>query len=752
MSIVSPSRNENKVLPSLEYASVLDTPLNANLDKIAQVVADLCETPIALISLTDYPQHWIKSCAGTSAPESPYDLAFYCQKFLQTTQFMEIGDVLCDERFSDKPSAATEPVIRFCAGSPLIAANANTFGTLCVFDLTPRQLTVAQRDGLQHLTQLVADLVSEHQQLGIREGIVPNGGAIPNPDVPFTSIERTFDVMSGNSKIHPAEDSCQLWQHQNINEQASTQKPAENAITDQEISDLSHHEELINLLDRAIEAVDVGVSVTDVNRAGYPLVYVNQALCTLTGYQYDELVGYGINILHEDCDPQPEHHQIREALAKGEAVQILIQCKRKDKSRFMCELSLAPVRNEKGSLTHYIGIRRDVTSKLELEAQSHNARKIEAIGRLSGGIAHDFNNLLSVISGNLELLNSSVTDEHQRHFLNEARSATKMGARLTHRLLTFARQRELDPIVLNANDLVLDTIDLLKSTIGETITLSSDLTPELWTIRADPSEIENTVVNLTINARDSMPTGGTINVSTRNVCVKEDDIEHDANIEPGDYILLCVSDTGSGMTDEVKARIFEPFFTTKEPDKGTGMGLASIHGFVHQSGGHVHVHSELGHGTIISLYLPKYIAESNAVVSNQADEVSSSHIDARILVVEDNDMVRELTINQLQILGFTTEQACNGPEAVNYLENNSNIDLVLSDIVMSGGMSGYDVAHWVHTHLPNLKFLLTSGYSDQIVEDDTIQATPLQILKKPYSLVELQQVVSSMLGSDVVTC
>lgn len=528
----------------------------------------------------------------------------------------------------------------------------------------------------------------------------------------------------------------------------ATQTPPVYTAIVQDITGRKRQEELINLRNRAIEAVDVGVSIADATQVNHPLVYVNQPLCAMTGYTPDELLGRGAKWLQKDDRQQPEHLKIQEAQAKGKPVQVLLKSTRKDGSHYMDELSLSPVHNDAGELTHYIGINRDVTAKLKAQARLHQAQKFEAIGQLSGGIAHDFNNLLSVITGNLEFLAMDIMDETHRDLLNDAASAAQMGARLTRRLLTFAKKSQLDPVVLNANDSVLTAMELLHSTIGETITLSSYLSPDLWKIRADPSEIENSVVNLAINARDAMPGGGTIKVDTKNVSFTENDIENEFGISPGDYVQLSVTDTGSGMTDEVKAHIFEPFFTTKEPDKGTGLGLASTHGFVNQSGGHIHVDSEVGHGTVIHLYLPKYLETSTPQESKQPAQVKPTNGDARILVVEDNGMVRKVTVRRLRALGFNTEQVSNGPEAVHYLENNSDIDLILSDIVMDGGMSGYDVARWVQNNLPECKILLTSGFSEQMAEDNEVQIAKLQVLPKPYSLVELQQAVNGILENN----
>ena len=410
----------------------------------------------------------------------------------------------------------------------------------------------------------------------------------------------------------------------------------------------------------------------------------------------------------------------------------------------MNELSLSPVHSAEGQLTHYIGINCDVTKKLEIEERSQRSRKIEAVGQLAGGIAHDFNNLLSIITGNLEFLAMNVTDKTHLDYLKKADSAAQMGARLTRRLLSFASRREqLKPTVLNVNDHVIAALELLRSTIGEHITLSSTLSSDLWSIVADSSEIENTVVNLVINARDALPNGGTITIDTKNVSLTETDAAEALGISLGDYVQLSVSDNGSGMNNEVKARVFEPFFSTKEAS--TGLGLASIDSFAKQSGGGVHVHSDIDRGSVFSVYLPGHF-EQVATTSEVKPAVVHPYSGVcRILVVEDNDLVRELTVERLHILGYETLQASNGPEAVQILKDDTAFDLILTDIVMEGGMSGLDVAKWVQSNLPRCKIMLTSGFNEQMTEARDVDIDKLQVLQKPYSLAELQRRISDTL-------
>jgi PAS domain S-box-containing protein len=389
--------------------------------------------------------------------------------------------------------------------------------------------------------------------------------------------------------------------------------------------------------------------------------------------------------------------------------------------------------------------RREMT-----QAQLVRTQRMEAFGQLTGGVAHDFNNLLTVISGNLELLEVRLTDERGRTLLKRAYDAAEMGARLTSRLLTFARRRQFETVQLSLNDCVVAMVDLLGRTLGEPVTLQTQFEPQLWTARADPSEIENAVLNLAINARDAMPNGGRLIIETTNVSVDEGQIGALSKLPAGDYVRLSVSDTGSGMTAHVQQHAFEPFFTTKQPGKGTGLGLSTVYGFTQELGGTVTIYSEIGHGTTVSVYLPRSDGpqpntpqpnitkeRSNDVVPISAGEV--------VLLVEDNVEVRHVTASRLAELGYRVIDVDAGPAALEVLKSEQAVDVVFSDIVMAGGMSGFDVAQWVHTHRPGLKMLLTSGYANEALRVQDRQAASLKILRKPYNRSDLARALRQTL-------
>jgi PAS domain S-box-containing protein len=389
----------------------------------------------------------------------------------------------------------------------------------------------------------------------------------------------------------------------------------------------------------------------------------------------------------------------------------------------------------------------DVTVERRQEALLLQAQRMEAVGQLTGGVAHDFNNLLTVILGNLELLEPKLADTLSQSLAGEAREAAEMGARLTDRLLTFARRQRLETRSINLNEFVLHLTELLRRTIGTPIDLSTALAPDLWETVADPGQVESAVVNLVINARDAMPNGGRLVVETFNATLDAADIASIPGMAAGDYVVMSVADTGHGMPPEVRARAFEPFFTTKPAGKGSGLGLATIYGFARQSGGNVTIYSELGLGTTVNLYLPRVAPErSTEETAARAPEAHAGQGET-VLVVEDDDRVRRLTARRLEDLGYRVLEARHGAEALEILERTpAGIEIVFSDLVMPGGMSGFDLARQVRERWPEARVILTSGYSAELMNRADIAQLDLEVLRKPYRQSELARVFRAALA------
>jgi len=369
--------------------------------------------------------------------------------------------------------------------------------------------------------------------------------------------------------------------------------------------DFRRAKETLQLRDRAIQAATQGVLITDPHLPDNPIIYVSPGFEKITGYSAEEVLGQSCRMLQGE-DTAPESlREIQQAIEEQRPCTVELLNYRKDGTTFWNSISISPVTDAEGKLVNFIGVQTDVTEKRKLEDRCRQSQKMEAIGQLAGGIAHDFNNMLTIISGYTEmLLDSCQTGDASRDSLEEIRKASERSAALTRQLLTFSRKQVISPYVLNLNDVVQSAEKMLRYVIGEDILFETVLAHDLNEVKTDPGEMEQILVNLAVNARDAMPQGGTLSISTSNVTLHRESEHVDIGARSGDYVLLSISDTGTGMEDEVKQRVFEPFFTTKEQGHGTGLGLAAVHGVIEQSNGFIEVESELGKGTLFKIYLP----------------------------------------------------------------------------------------------------------------------------------------------------
>jgi two-component system, chemotaxis family, CheB/CheR fusion protein len=393
----------------------------------------------------------------------------------------------------------------------------------------------------------------------------------------------------------------------------------------------------------------------------------------------------------------------------------------------------------------FTGILHDLTEENRRQEELQRAQKMEAIGQLTGGIAHDFNNLLTVIIGNLELLQERLRNEGNQRSARMAQEAAELGAKLTHQLLAFAKRQPLAPTVVALNDIVRGMGPLLDRALGEEISIESRLADDLKRTKTDPGQIENAILNMCLNARDAMAGGGTVTIETRNIELDADYATTQPDVTPGPYVLLSVTDNGTGMSPDVMERVFEPFFTTKGPGSGTGLGLSMLYGFAKQSGGHVAIYSEVGKGTTVNLYLPPVEETQSPKTSDVADEIVNGTGET-ILLVDDNEGVRELTITRLEVLGYNVIVAESGAQAIEALRANEDIDLVLSDVIMPGGISGFDVAEQARAIRPDVKILLNTGYADGAQAAASSEAgVSYKTLHKPYKLADLATALRELL-------
>jgi signal transduction histidine kinase len=391
----------------------------------------------------------------------------------------------------------------------------------------------------------------------------------------------------------------------------------------------------------------------------------------------------------------------------------------------------------------------DSTLAKRKDEDLRHVQKIEAVGQLTGGVAHDFNNLLTVILGCVDLLAiRSGTDPDLARLVGMIGSAAGRGKDLTQRLLAFARRQPLEPSVLDLNQAVAGMSELLRRVLGESIDIELVRGAGLWRTMADPSQVENSLLNLAVNARDAMPDGGKLTIETGNVWLDENYAAAQAEVKAGQYVMLSVTDNGAGMKQEVIDRVFDPFFTTKEPGKGTGLGLSMVYGFVKQSGGHIKVYSEVSHGTSVKLYLPRFTGPLPAETPENPLAAEEPHGTEIVLVVEDDELVRANTIQQLQSLGYRVSAAPDAASALALLAGKGPLDLLFTDVVMPGSLNGRDLGERAAEMRPGIKILYTSGYSENVVVHHGRLDPGLSLLSKPYGRAELARKIRRLLDAD----
>jgi PAS domain S-box-containing protein len=433
---------------------------------------------------------------------------------------------------------------------------------------------------------------------------------------------------------------------------------------------------------------------------------------------------------------------------RGETCTNLEYClRRKDTGEsWFASYSFSPLRDGHGAVIGSVVVARDITERKQLEAQFWQAQKMETIGQLTGGIAHDFNNLLTVILGCAEFIGDEVKENPRlSKMANMVLDAARRGAELTHHMLAFARRQALQPRAVNVNKLLQDMQSLVRRTLRADIELEIDPCDSLSDALVDPAQLESALLNLVVNARDAMPEGGKLTIEAENVVLESDYAEQNPGVEPGPYILIAVSDTGCGIAPENLGRVFDPFFTTKEVGKGTGLGLSMVWGFAKQSKGHIKIYSELEHGTTVKLYLPR-----SGPASEPESRSSTSSVDPRgselILLVEDDNSLREFAHSQLVSLGYRVLDATNGREALSIISERADIDLLLTDIVMPGGMNGRELGLEAFKLNPRLKVLYCSGYADKAVLNEGLLDRNVQFLSKPYTRKELARRIRCLLA------
>jgi two-component system, cell cycle sensor histidine kinase and response regulator CckA len=473
---------------------------------------------------------------------------------------------------------------------------------------------------------------------------------------------------------------------------------------------------------------------------------------------YERLLGYSPEELRSTVAFEQIHPDDRakvveaaeEAKRSGRGKRVEYRMRHKDGNWIALESTASVVRDGNGQVQKLVIVNRDVTERKQLEQQLQMAQKVEAIGRLSGGIAHDFNNILGVIIGYTEAIQKRMQPENTfREAIDEIQRAAKRAASLTQQLLAFSRKQVLEPKILDLNASLLEMEKMLGSLLGEHIELVLALSDSLARVKADRTQLEQVILNLSVNGRDAMPGGGKLTIETSEVEMREANPTRPAYMLPGNYVLLRVSDTGCGITREVRAHIFEPFFTTKEKGKGTGLGLATVYGIVKQSGGYILVNSEPGKGATFEVYLPLVDVTAETANEPTASAKRQQKAEANVLLVEDEASLRKLTRDVLQENGYTVFEAADASEAIAVAKRSGTIDLLLTDVVMPG-MSGRALADALAVSHPDTRILFMSGYTDGEIAKQGILDAGTGILHKPFTREELIRRVDGALAGVII--
>ena len=476
------------------------------------------------------------------------------------------------------------------------------------------------------------------------------------------------------------------------------------------------------------------------------ITFVNPSAAKLLGAQSPEdLIGRSIFSLFHPEDREIALERTRIAIVDRHQVPVIdLRFVGLDgKTRIGAIHAISFVQDGK---THIMATARDVTALREAEIQLRQAQKMESVGQLTGGVAHDFNNLLTVIIGRLDATVDRIPADF-RPAIESALAAAERGAGLVRQMLAFSRRQVLAPGPVDLNDLTMGMEDLLRRTLGEDVEFEVELRRDLWAAVADRGQVENALLNLAINARDAMPTGGKLTIETDNKNLDADYATHNAEVTPGDYVMLAVTDTGTGMPPEVVERAFEPFFTTKGIGKGSGLGLSMIYGFAKQSRGHLKIYSELGHGTTVRLYLPRNVAEVVPDKELPAETTEHPRGGETILVVEDDELVRSFAVSQLRDLGYRVIEAADARRAGEILAGGESIDLLFTDVVMPGGMTGRQLGDMAKLSRPRLKVLYTSGYTENSIVHQGKLDPGVIFLSKPFRRRDLARKIREALDA-----
>ncbi|KAF3885880.1 MULTISPECIES: hybrid sensor histidine kinase/response regulator [Nostocales] len=672
-------KSEIERLTALSQYKILDTDPEPIFDDLTRLASQICNTPIALITLVDEHRQWFKSKVGLLVEQMPREISFCTHTILQS-DLLIVQNALGDPRFAKNPLVTNFPHIRFYMGVPLIAKEEFPLGTLCVFDYIPRELNWQQIEALKLLSHQVVS------QLEFRRHL----------------IEHTSGEIALQTSL-------------------------------KDLADIKF----------ALDQSSI-VAITDYKGT---IIYVNDKFCSISKYSREELLGQNHRIINSGHHPGEFFKDMWTAISRGQVWKGEIKNRAKDGTYYWVDTTIVPLLNNDGKPYQYVSIRSDITQKKQLEEQFLRTQRLESIGTLAGGIAHDLNNVLSPIVMAVQLLQTKLDDQQSQEWLDILETNARRGADLVRQVLQFARGIEGEHTLLQVKHLIDEIKHIVLETFPKSIRLYTNVPQELWTVTGDATQLHQVLMNLVVNARDAMLTGGTLSITCKNIIIDEIYAKTHPEARVGSYIGITVSDTGTGIPAEIAERIFEPFFTTKEVGKGTGLGLSTVIGIVKSHNGFVSLTSEVGSGTHFRVYLPA--VETNETYLPKDMELPKGQGEL-ILVVDDEAAIRQITKTTLETYDYKVITGSDGMEAIAlYATHRDSVSVAIVDMMMPH-MDGAKTIRTLQKINPTLKIIAVSGYADSgILAEVEKSGGVAAFLLKPFTAKELVTILFKVRTSPI---
>jgi two-component system cell cycle sensor histidine kinase/response regulator CckA len=704
------SMSEKDRLNSLWKYGILDTPPEPAYDDIAFLAAQICQVPIAFISLVDGDRQWFKARIGVDLPQTPRSSSFCTYAIETPDEVLEVGDTQTDARFAGSEPARTWPLVRFYAGAPMVAADGGAIGAVCVMDLVPRRLNAEQVKALKALGRAVVS------QLETRRHATAFNAEVER--------RRTADALV-HSQLQELR-AIQLEAKSLLDLGERSRKALLSILEDEQRSgrNLRESEERFR---QVVETIQEVFWLRDMHSDRF--IYVSPRFETIWGRKCEEI--YRSPHIWLESIVAEDRTRVTAAIRGGndgiehdETFRIL----RPDGTTRWIRSQAFSVRDPKAPGRRSVGVAADVTERKKLEEQFLHAQRMEAIGTLASGVAHDLNNILAPMLMVAGLLQDSVTKPADLELLDLIERSGKRGAAIVQQLLTFSRGLAGERVSVQLKHIVREMVAIMNETFPRNITVVDRIPKDLWTVEADATQMHQVIMNLCVNARDAMPSGGVLTLDGANLSGREATAA-DPSLKPKPHVLIIVRDTGEGISPEIIERIFDPFFTTKGVGKGTGLGLSTVTGIIKDHGGAVGVSSEPGRGTVFRIYLPASLKAEFAAVS--APRPMPRGKGEVVLIVDDEAAIRVSTTRLLEHHGYRVLDATSGEDAVKlFIANRAAVRLVITDIMMPG-MDGLALLRTLQLLKPGLQAIATSGLDTEVSTEDCAALGLVATLRKP---------------------